>query len=102
MEPGIERRLVALGVCMMAVRVHFSAGARGAMHTHPHKQLTQVLSGRFRFWPGKEMLEVAAGDSLCIPGNLEHGAQALEAGELLDVFSPLREDLLGHSPVCWE
>lgn len=48
------------------------------------------------------MLEVAAGDSLCIPGNLEHGAQALEAGELLDVFSPLREDLLGHSPVCWE
>lgn len=36
-EPGIERWLVALGVCMMAVRVRFSAGARGAMHTHPHE-----------------------------------------------------------------
>lgn len=93
-EPGIARRLVALGRRMMAVRVRFSKGAVGALHAHPHEQLTQVLSGRFRFWLGGEVLEVSTGDSLCIPGGLEHGAEALEAGELLDVFSPLREDLL--------
>ncbi|PZA05930.1 MULTISPECIES: cupin domain-containing protein [unclassified Meiothermus] len=93
--PGVERRLVALGKRMMAVRVRFAKGAVGALHAHPHEQLTQVLSGRFRFQVGEEVLEVAAGDLLCIPGGLEHGTQALEAGELLDIFSPLREDLLG-------
>lgn len=93
-EPGIERRLVALGQRMMAVRVRFAKGAAGTAHTHPHEQLTQVLSGRFRFWLGQETREVVAGESLLILGGLEHGAEALEAGELLDVFSPLREDLL--------
>ncbi|WP_018467738.1 cupin domain-containing protein [Calidithermus timidus] len=92
--PGVERRLVALGERMMAVRVRFAKGAIGALHAHPHEQLTQILSGRFRFQVGEEVLELSAGDLLCIPGGLEHGTQALEAGELLDIFSPLREDLL--------
>ncbi|MCS7069296.1 MAG: cupin domain-containing protein [Meiothermus sp.] len=91
---GVKRRLVALGKRMMAVQVRFDKGALGAPHTHPHEQLTQVLSGRFRFQVGPEVYELASGDLLCIPGGLEHSAQALEAGELLDIFSPLREDLL--------
>jgi quercetin dioxygenase-like cupin family protein len=54
-----------------------------------------VVSGRFRFWLGEQLLELGAGDTLSIAGNLVHGAEALEAGELLDVFSPIRQDLLG-------
>lgn len=92
--PGVERRLVALGQNMMAVRVRFVEGAVGDLHSHPHEQLTQVLSGRFRFQLGSRFVEVAQGDTLCIHTGLEHGTVALEAGELLDVFSPLREDLL--------
>jgi len=36
-----------------------------------------------------------AGDSLAIPGGTEHEALALAAGELLDMFTPVREDLVG-------
>ncbi len=92
--PGVQRRLVALGQQMMAVRVRFSKGAVGAPHSHPQEQLTQVLSGRFRFRIDQEVLEVGPGDSLCIAGGLEHEALALEEGELLDIFSPPRLDLL--------
>ncbi len=92
--PGLLRRLVALGQQMMAVRVRFAAGATGSPHSHPHEQLTQVLSGRFRFRIGSEVFEVGAGESLLIPGGIEHEATALEAGELLDIFAPPRQDLL--------
>lgn len=94
-EPGVERKLVALGETMMAMRVRFAAGAAGSRHAHPHEQLTHVLSGRFRFVLGDTPHEVHAGESLSIPGGLPHEAHALEGGELLDVFSPPRADLLG-------
>jgi hypothetical protein len=31
-----------------------------------------------------------------VPSNALHGAKALERGTLIDVFTPLREDLLGR------
>jgi len=95
-EPGVERRLVALGERMMAMRVRFQTGAAGSRHAHPHEQLTVVLSGRFRFVLGNDTREVKAGESLSIPGNVEHEAVALEAGELLDMFCPVREDLVSR------
>ena len=94
-EPGVERKLVALGERMMAMQVRFEAGATGSRHSHPHEQLTLVLSGRFRFVLGHTPHMVSAGQSISIPGNVEHEALALEAGELLDMFSPVREDLVG-------
>jgi quercetin dioxygenase-like cupin family protein len=39
---------------------------------------------------------LAAGDSVYVPSNARHGAKALEAGTLIDVFTPVREDLLGR------
>lgn len=93
-EPGVERKLVALGEQLMAMQVRFEPGASGARHSHPHEQLTLVLSGRFRFILGDTPHEVRAGESLSIPGGLEHEALALEAGELLDMFCPVRQDLI--------
>ncbi|NJK45420.1 MAG: cupin domain-containing protein [Pleurocapsa sp. SU_196_0] len=91
---GVERRLVELGAQMMAVRVRFASGAVGAIHHHPHEQLTIVSRGRFRFTLGDEERELRTGDSVFVPSDLPHGALALEAGELLDVFTPLRLDML--------
>lgn len=94
-EPGVTRKLVARGSSLMAMQVRFESGAAGARHFHPHEQLTLVLSGRFRFVLGDTPHEISAGQSLAIPGGTEHEALALEAGELLDMFSPVREDLVG-------
>jgi quercetin dioxygenase-like cupin family protein len=93
-DQGVERCLIELGKDIMAIKVRFQAGAVGAMHHHPHEQLTIVASGTFRFSVDGVARLVKSGDTLYIPSNVPHGTQALESGELIDVFTPLRLDLL--------
>jgi quercetin dioxygenase-like cupin family protein len=91
---GIKRRLASLGEHLMTMQVQFQTGAVGALHQHPHEQQTLVLSGRFRFTVGDTAQLIGPGELLLIAGNTPHGCECLEAGELLDTFSPRREDLL--------
>ena len=66
----------------------------GAMHHHPHTQITYVASGRFRFTIGDEVKEVGPGDTLCKQNDIVHGCECLEAGVLVDFFTPMRKDFL--------
>ena len=91
---GMERRILAYEDPLMAVEVGFEAGAEGAPHTHPHTQLSYVLSGSFRYFVEEEAVILNPGDSIVVPGGAEHGTQCLEKGVLLDVFTPKREDFL--------
>lgn len=93
-ELGVTRRVVAAGDKMMAMEVRFEPGAEGARHSHPHEQRSRLLNGRMTFYLGDEERELNAGDVIVIPGGLEHGVLAHEESLLIDVFSPLREDLL--------
>ncbi|MBW1749401.1 MAG: cupin domain-containing protein, partial [Deltaproteobacteria bacterium] len=43
---------------------------------------------------GSEEIVCNPGDSWCIHGDIEHGAEALEDSVLVEVFSPVREDYL--------
>jgi quercetin dioxygenase-like cupin family protein len=43
---------------------------------------------------GGEPHDVHPGDSWCIPGGVEHAADALENTVAVEVFSPVREDYL--------
>lgn len=91
---GVTRRVLAHGGTMMAVEVRFEKGATGPLHHHPHEQLTYVLSGRFAFTIEGETREVGAGDTLYHAPDVVHGCVCLEAGVLLDTFTPQREDFL--------
>lgn len=91
---GVTRRILAHGGTMMAVEVNFEKDAIGPMHSHPHEQLTYVLKGRFLFTIDGESHEVAAGDTLYKKPEVIHGCICLEAGTLLDTFTPQREDFL--------
>ncbi len=91
---GTERRILAYDDALMAVEVAFEAGAEGAPHTHPHTQLSYVLSGSFRYSVEEESAVLRPGDSIVVPGGLVHGTVCLEKGVLLDVFTPKREDFL--------
>ena len=91
---GLTRRILAENEEMMAVEVTFERGAVGAMHTHPHTQITYVLSGRFEATLGDTTKIIETGDSYLTPPHLPHGVLCLEAGALLDVFTPRREDFL--------
>lgn len=91
---GVTRRILAHNGRMMAVEVNFQEGAVGAMHNHPHEQLTYVLSGEFEFTIGDETRRVTAGDTLYKEPHIMHGCVCIKAGTLLDTFTPMREDFL--------
>lgn len=91
---GVERRVLSYSEQLMAVEVSFEAGAVGAAHTHPHTQCSYVLSGRFRYSVEEESVELRPCDSIVVPGGLTHGTVCLEAGALLDIFTPMREDFV--------
>lgn len=91
---GVKRRILAYGDNMMQVEVHFEKGAVGAVHSHPHTQLTHVLEGAFEFTIGGEKQVVRKGDTLYKVPNIPHGCVCLEKGILLDTFAPYREDFL--------
>ena len=91
---GLTRKVAAYNDNVMCVEVHFEKGTVAARHHHPHEQITYVISGKFEFTVGEETYVVSAGDSLYKQPNIEHGATCLEAGTLLDIFTPHREDFL--------
>lgn len=93
-DAGIRRQILGFGSDLMTCRVWFERGAVGALHSHPHSQTTYVESGRFLFEVGDDRVELVAGDCAYIAPNQLHGATCLEAGILLDNFSPMRGDFL--------
>ena len=78
------------------------APARG-FGRHPHRDmeiLSYVLEGSLRFRLGEDgdqVVDVNAGEVLCIPRNLPHEAEALEDTLDVDVFNPPRQDWLDGS-----
>ena len=91
---GVSRRVLAYTPQLMIVEVNFEQGGVGSAHTHPHLQNTYVRSGRFRFTVEGEDVEVGPGDTLAFPSGVLHGTVCLEAGTLLDIFTPMRRDFV--------
>jgi len=91
---GIERQMV-IGERIMIVRFKFVPFLVTPEHTHPHEQMSIVVSGRVRFFiEGKETI-ASPGDILHFPSNCLHGATMMdEEVVLIDIFSPIREDFL--------
>lgn len=91
---GVQRKILAYADEMMCVENYFEKGAVGAMHRHPHTQITYVVSGRFEFTVDGEKKIVSQGDALLKRDGVEHGCVCLEAGILLDIFHPMREEFV--------
>ncbi len=92
---GVTRRVLAHNPEMLAAEVAFETGAAGSVHTHPHTQISYVLSGRFRYTIDGRDVDLGPGDSVVVPSGLPHGTVCLAQGALLDVFTPERTDFLG-------
>src|SRR6202012_877163 len=91
-EPGMKRQVLAHSDQLMLVRHYFDTGWVGARHSHPHHQLVYVVKGAIRVDVAGRVFDVLAGDSFVVDGGVEHQASALEPSEVLDVFTPIRED----------
>ncbi|OBQ52003.1 cupin domain-containing protein [Tamlana sp. s12] len=96
---GVSRKFLGYDNQIMMVSVKFEKGALGAPHQHFHTQATYVVSGKFEFEIDGVKQIVEAGDGVYIEPNLLHSAVCLEEGQLIDTFSPVREDFLtGEGP----
>jgi quercetin dioxygenase-like cupin family protein len=91
---GVTREVLAYDSAIMMVRVQFAKGKRGAVHSHPHRQVTFVEKGSFEVEIQGERRTLNAGDSFMVPPDASHGVLALQDGFLLDVFTPARQDFL--------
>ena len=91
---GVTRRIKSYTDELMVVENVFRKGAIGSLHSHPHTQITYVVSGMFEFMIGGEKRIVSAGDTMLKKNGIEHGCVCLEDGILLDIFSPMREDFV--------
>ncbi|MFZ5825831.1 MAG: cupin domain-containing protein [Bacillota bacterium] len=91
---GLTRKMMSYGGSLMMTKVQFAPGAIGAAHSHPHEQVSYVARGRFQVTIAGETQVLVAGDSFYVPSDAVHGVVALEEGELIDIFTPQREDFL--------
>jgi quercetin dioxygenase-like cupin family protein len=96
-ESGLKRQVMSYSGSMMLVRHTMTEGWVGTRHSHPHEQMVYIVSGHIRFEHPGGVFEVKAGDCFLVPGGVEHQASALADCEVLDIFTPYREDYASKS-----
>lgn len=95
---GVSRKIMSYNEDLMVAKVRFEAGSAGAAHQHPHTQISYVESGVFEYTIDGRKFMMEQGDTCIVPSDSIHGCRCLEAGVLVDSFSPMREDFVTQIP----
>ncbi len=94
LSPLLQRKILAWSGALMMQELHFKKGGIGEPHSHPdHEQVGYIVSGRFAVRVGDKEDVLGPGDSFYAGKGVLHGVLALEDAVLIDVFTPVREDL---------
>ncbi|WP_221351113.1 cupin domain-containing protein [Streptomyces beigongshangae] len=80
------------GDTMTVTLWQFDQGGDVPVHQHPHEQIVHCLEGTFEVTVDKEVVVLGAGESVVIPGGVDHSARARTAARGIDIFHPVRED----------
>ena len=91
---GVTRRVLAYNEGMMIVENTFETGAAAPLHSHPHLQTAYIAEGVFTFEIDGVGKIVKKGDSVLLPCGVPHGVTCHEAGIVVDIFTPMREDFV--------
>lgn len=95
---GVSLDSLAIGEKSMVTKMNYVKGNFATTHQHPHEQCGYVISGEYQLkveMPEENIdILLHAGDSYAIPGNTPHSFEVIEGGEVVDVFTPQREDYL--------
>lgn len=90
--PGVKRQVMGYNDDLMLVNLVWEAGADGGgEHSHIHSQSSIIISGVFEVTIDGVTQTLGAGDAFYAAPNLVHGAKCIEAGQMIDTFSPIRE-----------
>jgi unsaturated pyranuronate lyase len=92
LAPGVHARTF-WGERMLMALVDLDANAIIPTHSHPHEQVGIVIKGEPEFTIAGEVKKLKPGDMYVIPGGVGHSViVGLEPAQVLDVFSPVREE----------
>ena len=91
---GVRLKTLVYGEKTLQCEFRIERGKGLPSHSHLHEQTGYLISGRMRFIIADERHDVEPGDSWCIPGDMEHAAEAFDDSVGAEVFSPVREEYL--------
>lgn len=91
LDPKVSRQAIH-GDAMTVGRFEILKGGGVPVHHHANEQISMVQRGRVKFMLNGVETIVSAGESLHIPANVPHSAEALEDTVVVDLFSPPRAD----------
>lgn len=95
---GVSLDVLSIGDKSMVAKMNYVNGNFATTHSHPNEQSGYVISGKYRLIidtpTGEIDVILNQGDSYAIPENYPHSFEVIEGGEVVDVFTPIREDYL--------
>ncbi len=89
--PGLRARLIHSDRVTHSW-VDVDAGATFPEHQHPHEQIVTLLEGELELVVGGVTHRLKPGVVFVIPPNVPHSGRGVTACQVLDAFSPVRED----------
>lgn len=94
LAPGVVMRSAYLDKVMVTF-VDLEEGSVVPPHSHPHEQISVIISGRLLFTvEGKEKV-VKGGEVVLVPSGAEHSVLTLDGPAVAyDCWSPIREDYI--------
>ena len=87
---------------MTIARLELKKGGRAKSHSHDAEEVMCVLKGAVIVKLNDEEVVVTAGAVMDIPGGVVHEIVAAEDSEILDAFSPIRQDWLDKKDTYYE
>jgi len=90
---GIYRKTLTYNETVMLCHFVLEKDAKIPLHNHEAHQIGYVISGKVQFISEtRESFIAEAGDSYVFDSWEKHGAEIIETAEVIEVFSPTRED----------
>ncbi len=91
---GVDFVVLAIGKDTMIAKMLYKSTDFVPFHKHPNEQSGYVISGKYKLKFGEVEYSLTEGDTYSIPADVEHSIEIIEAGEVVDIFSPIRQDYL--------
>ena len=89
---GIYRKTLTYNKDVMLCIFKLEKDAEIPLHNHEAHQIGYVNKGKIKFITETDAFIVEEGDSYVFDSWEKHGAKILETSEIIEVFSPTRDD----------
>jgi len=89
---GVYRKTLMYNENVMLCIFNLEKNASIPIHNHKAHQIGYILTGKIKFLTDDGEFIAKTGDSYVFDSMEKHGAEILENTEVIEVFSPSRED----------